>query len=166
MIITGQGITVSNNCLRICIRFMVPRGQHHIAIIGQQYKTMSFCRNWAALPVLNETSQVKIIQTVWLHLCKVTQQSGNSLQCRSMKRKALQPCGTCPGPCMGEYGENQPRAMKTCGGPWKALQQNWFQPSFHPGLTKIHRFLGFFYTEKCFNVITLIPSSTWHYSCE
>lgn len=151
VIITGQGVTISDNCLRMCIPLMVSRGQHHIGITGQNHKTLSFCHNWAALPLLNETSQVKIIQTVWLHLYKVTQQSGHSFQCRSMKRKALQPWGSCHGPCMGEDGGNWRRAVKTCGGPWRTLQQNWFQPSFHPGLTKIHQFLGFFYTEKCFS---------------
>lgn len=48
----------------------------------------------------------------------------------------------------------------------RALQQNWFQPSFRPGLSKMHQFFGFFYTEKCFSIITLIPSSIWHYLCE
>lgn len=60
------------------------------------------------------------MQTVWLHLCKVAHK-GNSSQCRSMKRKALWLCRSCHGPCMGEDGGNQPRAVETWWSPLKHL---------------------------------------------
>lgn len=99
VIVTSQRVTISHNCLGLHIHSTVSRGQHSIGIIGQKTPPMSFCHDWAELPLSNETSQVKIIQTVWLCLYKVTQQRGNSFQCRSMKRKALPPCRNCHAPC-------------------------------------------------------------------
>lgn len=32
----SQGVTISNKCLRVCIHFMVSRGQHRISTIGQK----------------------------------------------------------------------------------------------------------------------------------
>lgn len=160
MIITGQGITNSYNSLRICKRFMVSGAQNHIGNIGKNWKTMS----WAALPLLNETSQVKLMQTVWPNLSKVTHK-GNSSQYRSVKRKALWPCRSCHRPCMGEDGENKPRAVKTW---WSATSITAKQVStkFSSWSYRNASVLWFLSTKKCFSIITLIPSSIWHYSCE
>jgi len=122
-------------------------------------------RNGTSLSLFNETL-MKIFQYKLFDCIKVTEESGNSCQCGSMRRKVAQPYGSCHEPCMGEAERSHPRGWRYSGGPWRTLQQIWFQPGIHPGLSEVHWFFGFFYIGKLFSITPwcLHPSDIAHVS--